>query len=124
MQHRLALFAVGAAGYGGIEVLARGYTHWTMLLTGGACLVGLADITRRWARLPLLAQAALGGALITGAELAVGCAVNLGLGWHVWDYSAVPGNVLGQICPRYTFYWFCLSVPVCAVLGRCQRRVL
>ena len=33
------IFIVGAAGYAGVEYLYRGYTHWTMVLTGGACLL-------------------------------------------------------------------------------------
>lgn len=46
--------------------------------------------------------------LITAAEFATGLVVNLLLGWQVWDYSAEPANLLGQICLRYSFYWFCL----------------
>ena len=32
-------FGVGAVAYGLIEVAVRGYTHWTMLLTGGAVMM-------------------------------------------------------------------------------------
>ena len=46
--------------------------------------------------------------LITAAEFATGLVVNLLLGWQVLDYSAEPANLLGQICLRYSFYWFCL----------------
>ena len=48
-------------------------------------------------------QAALGTAFITAAELAVGLVVNRALGWQVWDYSREFGNVLGQICPLFSF---------------------
>ena len=44
--------------------------------------------------------------IITVYELAVGLLVNVKFGWHVWDYSAQPGNVLGQICPTFTAIWF------------------
>ncbi|MEI3504505.1 MAG: hypothetical protein V8Q42_12985 [Anaerovoracaceae bacterium] len=33
------IFAIGATGYSVIEYLFRGYTHWSMALTGGACLL-------------------------------------------------------------------------------------
>ena len=26
--------------------------------------------------------------------------VNLAFGWNVWNYSGLPGNLLGQICPQ------------------------
>ena len=45
------------------------------------------------------------------------------LGWNVWDYTKEAGDILGQICPLFTFYWFCLC---CGVFGalRLARRVL
>ena len=85
-----------------------GYTHWSMVLTGGAI------VTTFYVLLPYLMQmhvftAALVGALIvTAYEFAVGSVVNLWLGWEVWDYSALPGNLLGQICPQFTGYWLSL----------------
>lgn len=33
------IFIIGAIGYGIIEILFRGYTHWTMLVTGGIVFV-------------------------------------------------------------------------------------
>ena len=36
---RFVTFCLGAAGYGLLEYLYRGRTHWTMLLAGGAALV-------------------------------------------------------------------------------------
>ena len=48
--------------------------------------------------------------LVTAYEFAVGSVGNLWLGWEVWDYSALPGNVLGQICPQFTCYWFMICL--------------
>ena len=31
--------------------------------------------------------------------------VNLAFGWNVWNYSGLPGNLLGQICPQYFVLW-------------------
>ena len=62
---------------------------------------------REWLLAQPLAVSALAGAvIITVYELAVGLLVNVKFGWHVWDYSAQPGNVLGQICPTFTAIWF------------------
>ena len=55
--------------------------------------------------------------IITLYEFAVGCLVNLRLGWNVWDYSARPGNLLGQICPLFCFLWLLLSGPVLLLCG-------
>ena len=38
MSGALISFAIGSVLYGTIEILWRGYTHWTMLLAGGICL--------------------------------------------------------------------------------------
>jgi len=49
--------------------------------------------------------------VITAVEFSVGVVVNILLGLDVWDYSSVPGNILGQICPAFTLLWFVISVP-------------
>lgn len=61
---------------------------------------------------PMLLQAAAGACIITVYEFCVGLVVNIWYGWGVWDYSAQPGNLMGQICPLFTFIWFliCLSL--------------
>ena len=102
------VFALGGAAYGLIEILFRGHTHWTMMLTGGACVTTL-YLLLGWLDMQSLATAALvGAAIITFYEFAVGCLVNLRFGWNVWDYSGMAGNVLGQICPLFSLIWFCL----------------
>lgn len=122
MRENFAAFAVGAAGYSGLEVLARGYTHWTMALTGGVCVVALWRIAAHLGEKPLWVQALLGSACITAAEFVVGLVVNVWLGWGVWDYSSEFGNILGQICPLYSFLWFLLAFTACFVMRRILRR--
>ena len=114
MRQRLAQFSVGAAGYSTLEVLARGHTHWTMAVLGGICLCALCAIAHSFAHKSIVFQAALGTAFITAAEFATGLVVNLWLGWAVWDYTKEAGNLLGQVCPLFSFYWFCLC---CCVFG-------
>ena len=109
MRHwvkHLILMMIGGALYVLLELLWRGYSHWTMFFLGGTCFVvlGLLNEVVPW-EVPLWRQALLGTALVTVAEFTVGCVVNLWFGWQVWNYSHMPGNILGQICPLYTLLW-------------------
>ena len=47
---------------------------------------------------------------MTALEFLTGCLVNLWLGWGVWDYSGLSGNILGQICPQYFLLWVPVSL--------------
>ena len=124
MKKKAAAFAVGAVGYPCIELAARGRTHWSMALLGGVCVLALVWIARRFPAMSLVRQAALSAGFITAAEFAVGVLVNLWLGWEVWDYSHEFANVLGQICPLFSFFWFLLCLPVLAVLRSRSRKRL
>lgn len=117
-----AMFALGAAVYPVVELIWRGHTHWTMSLTGGLCTLFIHLCGRRMAGRSLLARCGAGCAVITCTEFAVGCVVNRLLGWNVWDYSAAPLNILGQICPLYCGFWFVLSLPVLAVSAWLEQR--
>ena len=113
------VYTLGALGYGGLELLWRGWTHWTMLLLGGLCFLVIYGITvllrlRLWEKWLLCALS------VTTLEFLTGCLLNLYLGWAVWDYRSVPGNLLGQICPLYAAYWFLLSIP-CSGLAHALR---
>lgn len=106
----IIIFGLGAFIYGAIEVIVRGYTHWTMALTGGA-VMALFMLINRSKDVNILLRCLLGALVITSLEFAVGAVVNLGLGWDVWDYSEKPFNIMGQICPLFTLGWFALSLP-------------
>lgn len=113
MKRISALFAAGGALYVVFEALWRGHSHWSMFLLGGLCFVlvgGLNEFLPE--RMPLALQMLLGGLIITTGELLTGIVVNLWLGWHVWDYTLLPGNLWGQICPQYSLLWVLLSGPV------------
>ena len=114
------VFAAGGLGYGGLELLWRGRTHWSMLLCGGVCAVLIYLIAGRertvlWRRWTLCAAA------VTTVEYFTGVLVNLRLGWNVWDYSAERLNLLGQICPRFALLWLLLSVPGLWLCSRIRR---
>ena len=48
--------------------------------------------------------------IATIGEFVTGCIVNLWLGWNVWDYSNMPYNLLGQICPQFIALWVSISL--------------
>ena len=104
------LFVFGGLVYGLIEVLFRGYTHWSMLIAGGVCFI-LIYIVNACVDAPKWQKWIMGGAIITAVEFAAGCIVNLRLGWNVWDYSAHRFNLMGQICLLFSVLWVGLSVP-------------
>lgn len=105
----LILLIVGGSAYYGIELLARGFSHWTMVLVGGICFILVGIINEITPKMPLLRQMFLSAIIITSVEFISGCILNLCLGLNIWDYSENFGNILGQICPRHTIYWFLLS---------------
>ena len=110
------VFSIGAAAYGLIEILFRGHTHWTMVLTGGACVLTLYYLSGWLLSMPLILSALAGAMIITCYEFFVGVMVNLKFNWHVWDYSSQPGNVLGQICPAFTALRFIMCLVFFSVI--------
>ncbi len=106
----ILVFILGGATYAMIEILFRGHTHWTMVLTGGACIFTMYMISGWLMSVPLVVGALASAMIITFYEFCVGIIVNLRLGWAVWDYSNMPGNILGQICPTFTALWFLLCL--------------
>lgn len=108
----LLLFLIGGRVYTWIEILWRGYTHWTMFVLGGACFVIMGLLNEH--RIPwhwcLLRQSVVSAVIITIFEFFTGCIVNLWLGWDVWDYSSLPLNLCGQICLYFFLLWIPLSV--------------
>ncbi len=118
----LIVFLAGGLIYSMIEICFRGFTHWCMTLTGGFCLLMM---YRHYAADPdedMLWKCLYGCFVITSAELAVGCVVNLLLGWNVWDYSVQPFNLFGQICVMYSAFWFMISVPAAGLCQLFQRK--
>ncbi len=110
----ISVSEMGGAAYGAIELLWRGHTHWTMLIVGGLCCVGIYLIASR-SSFHRLWQYIMCTAVITAVEFISGAIVNRALGWDVWDYSQMPFNLYGQICARYSLYWLVLSVPACGL---------
>ena len=62
-----------------------------------------------------------GCALITGCELLCGLVFNRDR--QVWDYSRLPGNFRGQICPLFSALWFLLCIPLCGLCPLLERHL-
>lgn len=129
-KERVLIFSIGCFGYGFLEILWRGYTHWSMLLTGGSCFSSLYRLHSRLKSRCLLKKCFLFSWIITGYEFLAGCLFNKIFHLNVWDYSNQPGNLWGQICPLYTFLWFLLAFPlvfICSTLttgiAKLRRRI-
>lgn len=94
-----------------LELLWRGYTHWTMGILGGICFVAVGEINEgiSW-RMPLFLQMIIGGNIITLLEFISGCFLNIHLKLNIWDYSNLPFNYLGQISLFSSLGWIGLSL--------------
>lgn len=103
------MFSVGAIGYGFIEILWRGYTHWSMVIAGGISFLGIFKISERLKKCSLFTKALAGCGFITTVEYIFGVIFNIILKRNVWNYSKMPLNLNGQVCALYSFFWFVLS---------------
>lgn len=110
LQKSILLFVMGGVLYYSVELLWRGRSHISMFVDGGVCFVLIGLLNEAAPGLPLSVQAVLGAVIISGSELLAGLIVNRWLGLCVWDYSAVRGNVLGQVCLPFFAAWMPLSI--------------
>jgi len=104
------IFMLGAFAYYTIEIIFRGYSHWSMALTGGACLLVFSWFIREKPQLNIIKKAIAGAVIITVYEFFVGLVVNIWYDWQVWDYGNEPWNLIGIICLRFTIVWFLLCL--------------
>ncbi len=119
----ISILLAGGAMYAQIELLWRGYTHPSMVLTGGVCFLIIYKIAPLAS--PILLRVLTCAVSITAIEFAVGVCVNIVFELNVWDYSDRPFNLLGQICPLYSIFWFILSfaaIPLCNCIYKAYRR--
>ena len=105
------LFLIGGLLYYLIEMLYRGYSHWTMFLLGGVCFILIGGVNEYipW-KMPLWQQGIIGSLIITAGELIIGYIVNIRLGWQIWNYQDMPFNFMGQICLPFSLLWILVSL--------------
>lgn len=101
---------IGGIVYVIIELLYRGHSHWTMYFVSAISfiLIGLINEYISW-DMKLWKQMLIGAVIVTAMEFIFGYIINIKLGWHVWDYSALPLNIMGQICLPFSVIWFFIS---------------
>jgi len=109
----LFLLVIGGNLYYILEVIWRGYSHFSMFLLGGLCfiLIGLINESHATSNLPLIMQQAIAAIIITLLEFVFGLIFNIYLGLGIWDYSSLRFNYMGQICLTFSILWFFLSLP-------------
>lgn len=119
------IYILGAGLYCTIEILFRGYTHWSMFFVGGCCFLMMYSLSET--ALPLWAKWLCSAGLISAVEFFSGIVLNIMLKLNVWDYSAQKLNILGQVCPLFSFFWFLLSIigiALCSSLRPLLQRLL
>ena len=105
-------FVLGCAIYPLIEIMYRGYTHYSMAIAGG---IGLFLIYLTWENLQgknIFFMALVSACLITLIEFIFGVIFNIFLGENVWSYSELPLNIMGQVCLAYSVLWYLSSIPI------------
>lgn len=115
------IFSVGGFGYGTLEVMWRGYTHWSMVIAGGISFLIFSRVAENFRNRPLIFKAVFCALGVTAVELVFGIIFNIILKENVWDYSELPLNFLGQICPLYTLLWgalSCIFLPLADTLNK------
>lgn len=104
------LFILGAVGYAAIEIIWRGRTHWSMMIAGGLCFILFSMVAEMLNGKSLLVKAAMCAVGVTAIEFIFGVVFNIWLKMGVWDYSNVPFNIMGQICPMFSLLWVGVAI--------------
>lgn len=106
----IILMLWGGIFYVGVEIMFRGYSHWTMFLLGGLCFVLIGSINEffPW-DMPLVSQMFISTIIVTVLEFIFGVVLNICFDLNIWDYSNLPYNLAGQICLLFSVGWFFLS---------------
>ena len=106
------IFIIGGILYGLIEIIFRGYTHWSMVITGGLCFLIFYILNITLPTDSLLMRCIVSLVVITSLEFYTGYIVNILLRWDVWDYSNLAYNLKGQICLTFSAIWFLFGIPM------------
>ena len=92
-----------------------------MIIAGGICFVLFSVIADKCKKRTLVCKASLCALGVTLVEFIFGVVFNLIFKMNVWDYSAVPFNLFGQVCLLYTLLWGVLGaacMPLAEVINR------
>ena len=114
LQRQIAKYAFlvwfGGSTYVTLEVFWRARSHWTMFVLAAVVFIMIGLLNEIWAKWNLLVQTLVGTGIATVLEFITGLVVNVILRWNVWDYSNLPGNIMGQMCPQFMILWALIVV--------------
>ncbi len=99
LSETVFLWAIGGILYYSFEMIFRGFSHWSMFVLGGICLLFFWK-QGQWCHWndPMWLQIIRCTLFVTACEFTTGIIVNKWLHWAVWDYSDQPFQLFGQIC--------------------------
>lgn len=123
MKKYLFVFGLGFVVYPVIEIAYRGYTHFSMAVTGGVAVSALYAYHLHRPYASIIRKSMVGSLIITGIELIAGIIVNMILKLNVWDYSDCLLNLWGQICLPFSIMWFFLSMLFFILCPKLQRQM-
>ncbi len=122
MKKYAFLFLTGGTIYPLLEITCRGKTDISMAAAGGVCLCLIDRVcNHNMKSAPLSMKCFAGSSIITAVEFATGLLVNVALKLNVWDYSAMPMNIMGQICLPFSILWFLATLPAMGICGLCEK---
>ena len=86
------------------------HISWTMIIVAFILCIPLERFGDElpW-EMPMILQTIICAVAITITELISGLILNVWLGLHVWDYSELPFNFMGQICLQFSLLLVVLS---------------
>ena len=123
IEKYIFIFLFGGFGYGLLEIIFRGFTHWSMIITGGSALLILYLISLSLPNTHIILKALSGAFVITIIEFSVGIIVNKVYSFGVWDYTGTPGNILGIITPSFSLCWFGISFIMISLFSNIQKAI-
>ncbi len=107
----LLIFLFGGLLYNLLEIIWRGFSHISMTIAGGLCVLFIFLLNELFPKLNVFLKSLISALFITTVEFISGYIVNIKMGLGVWNYSSLPFNLLGQISLPFTAIWFLLSIP-------------
>jgi len=106
------LLIYGGVIYYFIELIYRGYSHYTMILVGGLCFICIGLLNEFYAyKMSLIKQMIISSVIVTAIEFIAGIILNIWLKLDIWNYCNLKFNLLGQISLRTSVIWFLLALP-------------
>lgn len=108
----IILLIYGGVIYYFIELMYRGYSHYTMILVGGLCFICIGLLNEFYNyKMSFIKQMIISSVIVTVIEFIAGVILNIWLKLDIWDYSNIKFNILGQISLQTSIIWFFLALP-------------